>query len=70
MLLAQGVTEIVVDMREVVFVDSSGMGALVAGQKLAIQKGGGLALHHVQPRVASALRMAGLVDVLAVEEGV
>jgi anti-anti-sigma factor len=53
-------------MREVRFVDSSGMGALVAAQKLAMQKGGRLSLHDVAPNVARALQMAGLVDVLAV----
>ena len=56
-------------MHDVTFIDSSGMGALVAARKLAAERGGGLVLHGVGERVAAALRLAGLTEFLGVTEG-
>lgn len=68
-LLSYGGHSIVVEMHDVAFIDSSGMGALVAARKLAAERGGGLQLHGVGERVAAALRLAGLTEFLGVTEG-
>lgn len=51
---------IVVDMTDTTFLDSSGMGSLVAAQKLAKARGGALSMRGVTERIATTLRMAGL----------
>jgi anti-sigma B factor antagonist len=61
--VGEGAT-LVVDMTETAFIDSSGMGALVAVAKLAGERHGALALRGVRPPVLTALRLASLVDVL------
>jgi anti-sigma B factor antagonist len=63
-LVAVAGAPIVVDMSEVEFLDSSGMGALVAVAKLARERGGSLSLRGVRPAVFKALRLASLVEVL------
>ena len=68
MLLSYGAESLVIEMHDVEFVDSSGMGALVAARKLAAERGGGLWLHGVRERVAASLRLAGLTDFLGVVE--
>ena len=68
MLLTHGAESIVVEMHDVTFIDSSGMGALVAACKLATERGGRLCLHGVGARVAASLRLAGLTDFLGVTE--
>lgn len=65
-LLVTGADTLVVDMSDVVFLDSSGMGALVAVQRLAARHKVTLLLREVKPNVASSLRLAGLLDVLRV----
>jgi anti-sigma B factor antagonist len=61
--IGEGAT-IVVDMSDTTFIDSSGMGALVAVAKLAGERRGAVALRGVRPAVLSALRLASLVEVL------
>jgi anti-anti-sigma factor len=51
---------LVVDMTETTFIDSSGMGALVAAQRLATSRGGALSVRGVSDRVETTLRLAGL----------
>lgn len=66
-LLVTGADTLVVDMSDVVFLDSSGMGALVAVQRLASQHNVSLLLRGVKPKVRSSLRLAGLLEVLHVQ---
>lgn len=68
-LLSYGAESLVVEMHDVTFIDSSGMGALVAARKLAAERGGGLRLHGVGDKVAASLRLAGLTEFLGVTEG-
>ena len=69
LLVVTGVATIVVDMSDVVFLDSSGMGALVAAHRLATRNDVALSLRDVRPNVAAALRIAGLADTLHVTSG-
>jgi anti-sigma B factor antagonist len=66
-LLSHGAQSLVIDMRDVTFVDSSGMGALVGARKLTMERGGSLTLEAVSPKVAASLRVAGLLDHLGAQ---
>jgi anti-sigma B factor antagonist len=59
-LLEQGETEIVVQLEQVRFIDSSGLGALLAGLKNAAAKSGKLSLTNVQPQVLSMFELTRL----------
>ena len=60
-------TDIVVDMAEVSFLDSRGMAVLIHLHGKALARGGKLTLLAVPPRVAKALNVAGLDQVFQVE---
>jgi anti-sigma B factor antagonist len=59
-----GRTLIVVDLAACEFVDSSGLGALIAGLKTARQAGGDLRIACVGPQIATVLRLTNLDRVL------
>jgi anti-sigma B factor antagonist len=59
---------VVVDLSEVTFVDSSGLGVLVASRMLARELGGDLALVGPQPNVATVLDVTGLAAVFVTFE--
>jgi anti-sigma B factor antagonist len=61
-----GSTRVVVDLTDVGFMDSSGLGALVAGLKKARQEGGDLRLTGVNHQVATVLELTNLDRVLQV----
>lgn len=57
---------IMVDMMHVTFVDSSGIGALAAGQNAARSVGVGFQVVNPAPFVTTQLRMMGLADAFGV----
>lgn len=59
---------VAVDLSEVRFVDSSGLGVLVASRMLARELGGDLALVGPQPNVATVLDITGLAEVFVTYE--
>ena len=59
-LLEQGEIEIVVQLEKVRFIDSSGLGALLAGLKNATAKSGKFSLTNVQPQVLSMFELTRL----------
>ena len=59
--------EIVLDFSQTRFIDSSGIGALIANFKLAQSKNIELILESVQPPVMATLSMTGLSDVLSIK---
>jgi anti-sigma B factor antagonist len=61
--------QIAVDMRDVTFLDSSGIGMLVAARRAAAAKGVVLALTDPNPIVRMTLDVANLTDLL-VSEGI
>lgn len=65
-----GRTRVVVDLTAVGFMDSSGLGVLVAGLKKARQEGGDLRLTGVNQQVATVLELTNLDRVLHVHAGV
>ncbi len=52
--------KLVLDMGGLVFIDSSGLAAIVAGYKAAIESGGGLKLARLTPQVAQVFALTRL----------
>ena len=63
-LIEQGSTQIVVDLGETTFVDSSGLGALIGGLKSARVAGGDLRIAAVPDSVMTILKLTNLDRVL------
>ena len=66
----QGRPQIVVDLSGTTFMDSSGLGALVAGLKRARQASGDLRIAAVNQQVATVLRLTNLDRVLGAHDSV
>jgi anti-anti-sigma factor len=64
--VASGQSRIVVDLGQVTFIDSSGLGALISGLKATRQAGGDLRLADVPEQVMTVLRLTNLDRVLRV----
>lgn len=59
-LLENGETQLVIDLAEVRFIDSSGLGALLSGYKNATLRSGSFVLVGLQPRVQSMFELTRL----------
>jgi anti-sigma B factor antagonist len=60
--------DLVVDLAELVFVDSTGLGTLVDGMKRVRQAGGSMALRSPTPAVQRVIDITGLGRVLPLTE--
>ena len=67
-LVATGAYDIVVDMHEVEFLDSTGLGVLVGGLKKVRAHDGSLRLVCNQDRLLKIFRITGLAKVFAIHE--
>ncbi|TDC45469.1 anti-sigma factor antagonist [Jiangella ureilytica] len=67
-LVDSGHYHIVVDMREVEFLDSTGLGVLVGGLKRVGQHDGSLRLVCNQERILKIFRITGLTKVFPIHE--
>lgn len=63
-VLDAGATRVIVDLGEVPFVDSSGMGALLASKRIAEGSDAGFFLRHPSDRLRSLLRVTALERLL------
>src|SRR2546430_4284835 len=63
-LIESGTTRLVVDLGEVSFVDSSGLGAVIGGLKVARQAGGDLHVARANQQVMLVLDLTSLIRVL------
>lgn len=61
-------SSLVLDLRELTFMDSSGLGALIAVRERARSEGWSLLLSAPQPSVAMVLRISGLAERLTIIE--
>jgi anti-sigma B factor antagonist len=68
-LFEEGKKNIVVDLQEVRFIDSSGLGALVSGFKNASARSGNLKLCGLQPQVKSMFELTRLHRVFEIFPG-
>jgi anti-sigma B factor antagonist len=66
--IAEGRTQFVVDLAEVPFIDSTGLGALVSGLKAARRVEGDLRLAAPSPQVRKLLRLTTLDRVFTIVE--
>jgi anti-sigma B factor antagonist len=55
---------LIIDLREVTFIDAAVIGALQGARRRAVAKGGDLVLVGATPSVAKVLRLAKVTDVL------
>jgi anti-sigma B factor antagonist len=69
-LFEEGKNNLIVDLQEVRFVDSSGLGALVSGFKNASARNGNLKLCGLQPQVKSMFELTRLHRVFEIFPGV
>jgi anti-sigma B factor antagonist len=67
-LVDHGSYDIIVDMRNVEFLDSTGLGVLVGGLKRVRQHDGSLRLVCNQERILKIFRITGLVKVFPIHE--
>lgn len=69
-VVAAGTTRVVVDLGETTFLDSSGLGALIAGLKSARQAGGDLRVARPTPAVQAVFELTNLDRVLRARDSV
>ena len=69
-LVSGGTNRIVVDMAGTTFLDSSGLGALVAGLKAARQAGGDLRIARPTEAVATVFKLTNLDKLLRARDSV
>ncbi len=67
-LLESGKTNILVEMKEVTAIDSSGIGELVGCYTTVTNKGGKLRLLHLPPKIQDVLTVTQLITVFDVYE--
>jgi anti-sigma B factor antagonist len=58
--LAEGVSQVLVDMSDISWVNSTGLGILIAGHRTVGSSGGALKLLHVSKRIESILMVTKL----------
>jgi anti-sigma B factor antagonist len=69
-LLADGIRHIVADLREVDFLDSTGLGAFVGSLKRLREQGGSLNLVTSPGRISQLFHLTGLVRVFALHQSI
>lgn len=61
---AYGVKNVILNLQEVSFIDSSGLGVILGRYKRITTGGGKLAAVHVQPQVAKIFELSGLPAII------
>lgn len=69
-LLAEGIRHVIADLREVSFLDSTGLGALVGSLKRLREQDGSLELVTGAGRIRQLFTLTGLVRVFALSQSV
>lgn len=63
-LIARGALRVIVNLQNVTYIDSGGVGALVAKFVSLLQRGGALKLACLSGRACRVLRTAGLLEII------
>ena len=66
----QTVTHLVLDLENLTFMDSSGIGMLLGRLRALQARGGSLSVKHMQPPVEKLFRLSGLDRVIGVEDDI
>jgi anti-sigma B factor antagonist len=69
-LVAEGATDLILDLADVTFLDSTGVSALVASRSLCRSHDGDLTLRAPSPRAWRVLTITGLDGIFAVDRDV
>lgn len=64
------VTHLVLDLENLTFMDSSGIGMLLGRLRALQARGGSLSVRHMQPPVEKLFRLSGLDRVIGVEDDI
>lgn len=67
LLSFQKMKNVVLDFKDVEYISSAGLRALLLGHKTAISKGGTMQMHNVSKMVMDVLEMVGFHDILNIE---
>ena len=67
-LFEQGQTKIVMNLQRVRFIDSAGLGELIACKKRTVERGGDIKILHPSGQVKNLLVMTLLTDVFEIFE--
>ncbi len=62
------VIDVVLDLENLTFMDSSGIGVLLGRLRILQSRGGTLSVKNMQPPVEKLFRLSGLQRVIAIEE--
>lgn len=65
-LVSQGVVDVIVDLSRLEFIDSSGLGILVAARNRTAERGGSLLLRSPSAQTSRVLEISGLNRLLSV----
>ncbi len=63
------VVDLVLDLENLTFMDSSGIGVLLGRLRILQARGGTLSVKNMQPSVEKLFRLSGLQKVIAIEQG-
>ncbi|MEY2425189.1 MAG: anti-sigma factor antagonist [Actinomycetota bacterium] len=69
-LVSDGQAQLVLDLREVKFLDSSALSVLVSGRKQVQAEGGDLTLVCTEPRILQLFQITNLEDVFTIHDSV
>jgi len=65
-MLADGTGQLILDLSHVIYIDSAGLGAIVAGYTTARNLGGSLKLAKIQPQFREQLNVSKLTTIFEV----
>ncbi len=63
----EGITELVLDLADLVYVSSSGLRVLLSAQKV-MNRQGSMVIRNVRPEIMDIFEVTGFVDILSIEE--
>jgi len=66
-IYATGIKHIIVNLKELSFMDSSGLGVLIGRYKEISQLGGEMVVCHVNPFIERLFEMSGLFKIISLE---
>ena len=68
-LADEDILHLTLDLENLTFMDSSGIGVLLGRLRLLQARGGSMSVQHLQPPVEKLFRLSGLHRVITVESG-